>query len=475
MKGLLAERVAVALMTLSLAVGAALGYATVRSYTSSDVPLAAGAHGQVEAAQSTPGAGDQGASQAGGAGTATGAGGTNGASGGRASASQAASGVSKDTIKVGGFFDMTGPVDSSVERDTVKAYLSKVNDGGGVNGRRFQFVDCDSKYDVAAAHACATQLIQANVLAVVGWTAPQGEDGEVPDFSHAGIPMIGGLGTPNEFKYALSYPVSTSFVHYGDGLAKEAALLGIKRPAIVVITDIGWVAPVEKKLLDDLLASGIQYADVEEASSTAPNYDQYMLGAAHGAGNNPKCGGCQPSKPCSVSEGSSCPDAVIAALDPYSYLKLMQAMQRANFKPPKGLLAPGLDKGVFQDAYRSTGVLQGANSLVPFLSPYVYAGNSTVADYTSTVQHYYPAQVKNLDIYTQIAWTAAMVFVEAVKRAGTDLTRASLLQALNSIQNFDTGWSRPLSYAPGLHDPNRCFRYMAYQDAWRNTSDWNCV
>jgi hypothetical protein len=120
-------------------------------------------------------------------------------------------------------------------------------------------------------------------------------------------------------------------------------------------------------------------------------------------------------------------------------------------------------------------VLQGSHSLVPFLSPYVYASNSTVADYTSTVQHYYPAQVKNLDIYTQIAWTAAMVFVEAVKRGGTDLTRASLLQALNSIQNFDTGWSRPLSYGPGLHDPNRCFRYMAYQDAWRNTSDWNCV
>ncbi len=474
MKALLAERVAVALMTLSLAVGAALGYAAVRSYTSTGAPVAVGAQGQVEAAQGTPGAGDQAAAQAGG-GATSGAGGASGGSGGHASSSQTASGVGKDTIKVGGFFDMSGPVDSSVERDTVKAYLNRVNDSGGVNGRRFQYVDCDSKYDVAAAHACATQLIQAKVLAVVGWTAPQGEDGEVPDFTSQGIPIIGGLGTPNEFKYELSYPVSTSFVHYGDGLAKEAAQLGIKRPSIVVITDIGWVAPVEKKLLDDLLANGIQYADVEEAASTAPNYDQYMLGAAHGAGNSPKCGGCQPAKPCSVSEGSNCPDAVIAALDPYSYLKLMQAMQRASFKPPKGLLAPGLDKGVFQDAYRNTGVLQGAHSLVPFLSPYVYGSNATVADYTSTVQHYSPGQVKNLDIYTQIAWTAAMVFVEAVKRAGPNLTRATLVQALNSIQNFDTGWSRPLSYGPGLHDPNRCFRNMAYQDGWRNTSDWTCV
>ena len=279
----------------------------------------------------------------------------------------------------------------------------------------------------------------------------------------------------HEFRYPLSYPTSASFANSGVALAAEAQQLGIKRPAIVVITDIPWVAPVEKQLLDNLIAHGVQYSDVEEASSTAPNYDQYVLGAAHGAGNNPKCGGCQPARACSVSEGTNCPDAVIAALDPYSYVKLMQAMQRANFKPPKGVLASGLDKGVFQDAYKSTGELQGAHSLVPFLSPYVYTSNATVSDYESTVQHYYPAQVKNLDIYTQIAWTSAMVFVEAVKKAGPDLTRQSLVSALNSIQGFDTGWSKPLSYSAGLHDPNRCFRYMAYQDGWRNTSDWSCV
>ena len=474
MKGLLAERIAVALMTLALTLGAVLGAATVRSYSSAGLPLAVGARGPAEASQAATGDVAGGAAGAG-ASSGGAAGGTAFAGGGAASTSQASSGVSRDAIRVGGFFDMTGPVDSSVERDTVKAYLSRVNDAGGVNGRRFQYVDCDSKYDVAAAHACATQLIQEKVLAVVGWTAPEGEDGEVPDFNRAGVPMIGGLGTPNEFVYPLSYPTSTSFVHYGDGLAAEAAQLGIKRPSIVVITDIGWVAPVEKKLLDDLLAHGIHYSDVEEATSTAPNYDQYVLGAAHGAGNNPKCGGCQGAQACSPTEGSGCPDAVIAALDPYSYVKLMQAMQRAGYRPPRGVLAAGLDKGVFQDAYRSTGELQGAHSLVPFLSPYAYPSNPTVADYLGTVQHYYPGQVKNLDVYTQIAWTAAMVFVEAVKRAGPDLTRASLVSSLNAIQGYDTGWSRPLSYGGGAHDPNRCFRYMAYQDGWKNTSDWSCV
>lgn len=474
MKAVLAERIAVALMTLALAAGAVLGYATIRAYQQPGT-LVVGGHGGVEAAQSTePGAAANGASGAGGATTST-TGGGGGATAAAGSSSQAASGVNGGVIKVGGFFDMTGPVDSSVERDTTKAYLKKVNDAGGVNGRKFQYFDCDSKYDVAAAHACAAQLIQDQVLAVVGWTAPQGEDGEVPDFAQAGIPVIGGLGTPNEFKYPNSYPVAASFANGGEALGRQAQALGVKRPAVVLITDIPWVAPVEKRLLDTLLAHGVQYSDVEEASSTAPNYDQYILGAAHGAGNNPKCGGCAPSKPCSPTEGTNCPDALIAALDPYSYVKLMQAMQRAGFHPPKGMLASGLDKGVFQDAYKNTGALQGAHSLVPFMSPYVYQSNPTVADYLSTVHQYYPNQVVNLDIYTQYAWTSAMVFVEAVKKAGPNLTRQSLMAALNSIQNFNTGWSTPLSYGSGLHDPNRCFRYVLYQDGWKNTSDWNCV
>lgn len=475
MKAVFAERIAIALMTVSVALGAVLGYATVRAYSQPATQVVANSHGGVESAQGGTAAADQGGSGGGSTASSGGSGSSATAGGVRSSSSQAASGVSGDMIKVGGFFDMTGPVDSSVERDTVKAYLKKVNDSGGVNGRKFQYFDCDSKYDVAAAHACAAQMIQNQVLAIVGWTAPQGEDGEVPDFNQAGIPIIGGLGTPNEFKFANSYPVSTSFVHYGDQLAAEAQALGIKRPAIVVITDIGWVAPVEKHLLDNLLAHGIQYSDVEEASSSAPNYDPYILGAAHGAGNSPKCPGCQPAKGCAISEGTGCPDALIAALDPYSYVKLMQAMQRAQFHPSKGLLGAGLDKGVFQAAYKNTGELQGAHSLVPFMSPYVYQSNPTVADYLATVQKYYPSQVVNLDIYTQHSWTAAMIFVEAVRRAGSNLTRSSLMSSLNSIQGYNTGWSTPLSYGPGLHDPNKCFRYMAYDGGWKNTSDWICV
>jgi hypothetical protein len=112
---------------------------------------------------------------------------------------------------------------------------------------------------------------------------------------------------------------------------------------------------------------------------------------------------------------------------------------------------------------------------VPFVSPYDNQGNTTVRQYLGTVQRYYPGQFQALDIYTQHSWTAAMVFHEAAKRAGANLSRETLIQALNSIQGFQTGWSVPLSYGAGAHDPNQCFRYTSHEGGkWQTTSGWVC-
>jgi ABC-type branched-subunit amino acid transport system substrate-binding protein len=468
------DRVAVTFIVLAVVVGSILGVATIRSYTQPQSTLAAtNAPGTDNGAVSGAGNGASAATGSSG-GSSISSGGGSGISAPAGSTSEAASGVAGGTITVGGFFDETGAVDSTVERDTVKSYLQRVNDSGGINGRKFQFIDCDSKYDSTAAHVCAENLISQKILAVVGWTAPQGENNEVKTFNDAGIPMIGGLGTPDEYRYPLSYPVSTPFTRYGTAIGAEAAALGIKHPAVVVIHDVPWVAPVEANLLqsinDNLRASGGGYTDVEEVSATQPTYQGTVFNLQH-SHNGPSGGGPAPV-PCSAGD-TNCPDAVIAALDPFSYKRLFDSMAAASWHPK--VLGGGLDKGSVQRAYGTE--VYGANSLVPFLSPYDHPSNPTVAAYLGSVNHYYPNQVPALDIYTQHSWTAAMVFIEAVKRAGPNLDRASLIAALNSIQNFDTGWSTPLSYGAGTHDPNHCFTYThdnAPNGTWTTTSGWKC-
>ena len=446
------ERIAVSLLGAALVMGAVLGVMTVRSFTQPASSAVAVEQGQVSGAQA-------GASPA----AMPGAPGTGGSSTG------GSGGVSGGNITIGGFFDITGPVDSSVERDTVRAYMQAVNQSGGINGRQVQYVWCDSKYDASSAHSCAQYLISQNVLAVVGLTAPLGENNEIATLTHSGIPVIGGLGTPAEFQDPLAYPVSASFYRYGTAIADEARSLGVKHPAVVVLGDVPWVHPVEANLLNRLAADGVGYTDVEEVSATQASYTATVFNLQH-SHHGPSGGGAGPNYQCAASD-RSCPDYVIAALDPFSYHRLFDAMEAANWYP--GVLGAGLDKFNVQKSY--DGELRNAHSLVPFMSPYDHQGNATVRQYLGTVQHFYPGQFQALDIYTQHAWTAAMLFVEAARKAGKNLTRDSLVQALNSIQGFQTGWSVPLSYGSGPHDPNHCFTYTASNgNGWRTTSGWIC-
>jgi len=452
------ERIAIALTAASVVVACVFGVMAVRSYTqpASGVVADVG-QGNVSGAQ-------------GGNGVSTGSPGTGDATGGGSSGG-GSGGVSGGNITIGGFFDISGPVDSSVERDTVRAYMQAVNASGGINGRKVQYVWCDSKYDASSAHACAQYLIAQNVLAVVGWTAPLGENNEVRTFTNPGIPVIGGLGTPNEFNDPLSFPVSASFLRYGTAIADEARAIGAKHPAIVVLSDVPWVRPVEANLLNRLTADGVGYTDVEEVSATQASYTATVFNLQH-SHHGPSGGGAGPNYQCAATD-RACPDYVIAALDPFSYHRLFDAMEAANWYPH--VLGAGLDKFNVQKSYDRE--IAGAHSLVPFLSPYDHQGNATVRQYLGTVQHFYPGQFQALDIYTQHSWTAAMLFVAAARKAGSNLTRASLAQALNGIQNFDTGWSVPLSYGPGPHDPNRCFTYTADaapNGSWHTVSGWIC-
>jgi ABC-type branched-subunit amino acid transport system substrate-binding protein len=484
-----------AFVTASILSTVLLGAAVFQDYRTrgqqQSVPASATAD---NSGDSSPGATDSGAT---GATTTTGNAGVTGGStsntttsgGGGApsglSNNQASSGVRGGKIYVGGIYDMTGPVDSSVERDTVRAYFDKVNAAGGINGQQLVLVACDGHYDPVVSHNCSNQMVDSQVLAMVGNTFPRAEDQEVPFLAgQEKIPLVGGLGTPAEYQQALSYPVSPSFAFGGQALAalfkQNQAHGGFKHPAIIYINDVPWVQPVLKQIEEALQADGIVPTHVEPASATNdPDYSQHVANMASQSDYTSPDGSQHGSCASPPEEAGFCPDSIIAATDPFSYAKLFQAMDRVNWHPP--VVAGGLDKGNQQVAYGDQ--LERAQSITPFVSPLdpAQSGNATSQDYLSTVRHYYPNQVPALDVYTQIAWTAAALFVQAAKNAGPNLTRATLVAALNKLQNFDTGWSTPLSYSPGDgHDPSHCYYFMTHDSkpasqggTWREDGDPN--
>ena len=59
-------------------------------------------------------------------------------------------------------------------------------------------------------------------------------------------------------------------------------------------------------------------------------------------------------------------------------------------------------------------------------------------------------------------WTTALLLTEGMKRAGKDLNTESLVKALESIKNFETGIMGPVTYSNQSHKANdMCRIYKA--------------
>jgi ABC-type branched-subunit amino acid transport system substrate-binding protein len=331
-------------------------------------------------------------------------------------------------ITVGGIYDETGPVDATVERDTVRSYFTTVNAHGGVNGYKFQLIDCDSKYDPSSAHQCAQKLISQGVLAIVGWLSLSGEQNETPYITNQGVPIIGGLGVPSEYQSPLSYPTTPSLVTDGTALGTHAGQIGLKKPGVIFLN---------ANFIETVDATKADYTDIVLKFQTA---------------------GAQ---------------SIAAFVDPFSYARLFQAMARQNFKVP--VLGGGLDKASANRQYGSA--VFGAESATPVLEYADHTSTPAIAQYLNAVHTYFPGQFQQLDSYSTYQWIAAEVLVQAVKSIGNGaVTRASIATALNNIKNFDTGGiTTPISYGSGNHDPLHCLQWLHNTNGqWRTTSGWNC-
>jgi branched-chain amino acid transport system substrate-binding protein len=358
-------------------------------------------------------------------------------------------------ITVGGIYDETGPIDATVERDTVRSYFDLVNAQGGVNGYKFQLIDCESKYDPSSAHQCAQKLISQNVMAIVGWLSLSGEQSETPYLTGQGVPIVGGLGVPAEYQSPLSYPTTPSLVTDGTALGTHAGQIGIKKPGVIFL-NANFIQPVEQSFLAAMKRQGISPVDVETVDATKADYTDIVL-----------------------KFQSSGAQSVAAFVDPFSYARLFQAMERQNWHVP--VLGGGLDKASANRQYDSgcgsSCAVFGADSATPVLEALDHTSTPAIAQYLNAVRTYYPGQYGALDAYSTYQWLAAEVFVQAVKSlGGNPVTRQSLAGALNGLRNLDNGGiTPPISYGPGNHDPLKCLQWLHnYNGQWRTTSNWNC-
>ena len=54
----------------------------------------------------------------------------------------------------------------------------------------------------------------------------------------------------------------------------------------------------------------------------------------------------------------------------------------------------------------------------------------------------------------------AQVFVEALKRAGPQLTQAGFIKALESLKNYETALTLPTTFGPGIREGNQAAKVV---------------
>lgn len=450
-----ANRDAVFIATLILALLASSGVAMVAwaSGGSRQVIQINGGGDFTSSADATATAGGTSGSTGGGSG---GSGGFVGGGGGGGGGGGSSAGVTGDTIKIGGIFSESGGIDSTVEEDTVRACFQSVNAQGGINGHKLQLVSYDDGLNADNAYQEAVRLdTQDHVFAIVGWLAPFGEARAAPYFEQHGIPIVGGLGVPEEFGNKYSFPVSPIFHTDGYLLGQYAATaLHFHHPA-VFLTQTAGINDVANGIKDGAQANGVTVNnnDIVFVPFAATNFDNYLLQFQ--------------------SEGV---DGLITQLDPFSYVRLYNSMQRTNKIFPH-LAGAGMDKQSVDQSIGSP--LVGVHSFMPYLEAQGNPdGNAEVARYNNTVAQYYRSQVSNMDAFSEGSWVACRIFTQALAKLGTNVTRDGLVQALLSGSYSTGGMAPSLNYGAtgGGHDASHCGLFITYNSSrrWQTAQGFTC-
>jgi len=298
-------------------------------------------------------------------------------------------------------------------RDGALAYFKKVNEAGGVNGRKIELESLDDGNVVKRAGENTQKLIdESGVFALFGYASATLSRPALPFVEKSKVPFLGPFTGADPMRVYNRY-VYNMRASYADELEKIVdyfAPLSVKRFAIVHYDDV-----VGKE----------NFTAVDRALKKR-NLVAVSTGVFKDRAKPDIEGGMK-----DVLKGN--PEVIIfttlykATADSIKALHKMgsHAFMASNSFPGASQLAKELGKD-------GTGVIVA--TVVP---PYARMSLPVVTEYRAAMEKY--VSRKDYSFTSLEAYLGAKVLVEALRRAGTKLTRESFMAALDGMGNFDTG------------------------------------
>jgi branched-chain amino acid transport system substrate-binding protein len=349
-------------------------------------------------------------------------------------------GVSKDKVVLGSFLPLQSGLAAGATqmKEGCDAYFKSINEAGGVNGRKIEWIVENDSYNPQQTAAVVKKLVDRDgIFALVSTLGTVTNLAVLPFLAQRGVPIVnpaGGhtlLNKPTDKNVFGILPLSSEI---GESMVDFALTkLGAKRVAIFFQND-QFGKDQRDGAVEALKRHGLQPA--AEASYVPSDVDVSAQ---------------------AVAIKQSDPDAVILGVIPKHGALFIKEAQRLGWKP----------KFVGHNTVADPVVLDlaGAETLEG-----VYVNLMTAADSmdtpavkaaNETLKKYYP-QTKP-GYYPYLGMAGGIIIVEAIKRAGQDLTRARLIAALESLGRFEPGVLPPIEWSASYHGGPKTFGYAQWK------------
>lgn len=329
-------------------------------------------------------------------------------------ASLAQEGVSNTSIVLGQSIALTGPGSALAQpfHEGAKMYFDHINAAGGVNGRKIQLITMDDRGNPATTVANTKKLLDKGVLSLFGFygspqviaTYPLIKDTEVLMFA----PMAAAEELHGEF-YPNVYSVRPDYSEESAAITRHAAVIGMHKLAILHATDGESLVALKSAERTMSKLGSIVVAKASMASGSLANSVDKVLEAA-------------PQSFLVISDFSAAASAV-------------RELHAKGFRGPiygfsntgESLLAEQLGT-------------DGAGVVVVRVVP--KSDNNSVAVVRDMQANAAAAKLGKPNVYMLEGYLAARVYVEALRRAPGELTRARLKKSIDGMNDVSIGGFR---------------------------------
>ncbi len=344
-------------------------------------------------------------------------------------------GVTDTEILIGALGVLTGPLfhNGKTIYDGVEAVYNEVNEAGGIHGRKIRYVREDDVCKPDQAIPAVKKLIhEHNVFMIHGGGCSNASLAAMPEIVQAKIPWVITASTAPQLTDPLNPMIFTTMLAgwmETDGQLQRAIDQGATKIAIVKQKD-AWADSRYKPLLESFKRRNLTPVADEDLSPDPSDATAVALRLqASGA------------------------DAVIAVLFPKAATVLMRDSYKIGFRP---IVVGG--SAISDLRAMDTGIgIPGALDKFEALAPTRHPDDPRAAKWKEIIKKHYPSD--QFMTWHMFGIASGEFMVEALRRAGRDLTRESLANALSTLSVTSDVYAGPITCKPDNH---QCYRSMAW-------------